>query len=152
MKILFPIVRASNVSSILAPMVLNMVKGFKAEFHVMYVEQPTDQGFRIRLEQSKKWAESFVAEQLKEVKVHRTEVLPGDPADEILRYTDENDIDCIIIGTHGAKGLASVLFGSTANTIISKSPVPVLCLNPYLMTKEFKKRNAAFFEKYFSSH
>jgi len=70
MKMLFPIVRASNVSSILAPMVLNMVKGFRAELHVMYVEQPTNQGFRIRLEQSKKWAESFVAEQLKEVKVH----------------------------------------------------------------------------------
>jgi nucleotide-binding universal stress UspA family protein len=142
MKILFPVVHSTNVSSVLAPLLKNMAKIFKAELHVLYVQPPTDANFRLRLKEAETWVESFVANQLSELPIHRWQVVPGDPADEILRYVDEYNIDCIFIGTHGAKGLDTILLGSVAKTIVGKSPVPVLCVNPYLMTKAFKKRNA----------
>jgi|WetSurMetagenome_2_1015567.scaffolds.fasta_scaffold74368_1 nucleotide-binding universal stress UspA family protein len=147
MKILFPVVRSTNVSSELAPLVQNMVKAFRAELHVLYVEPPTDPSFRIRLNESEKWMGSFIANHLAKVTVHSGQVLPGDPAEEILKYADENGIDCIFIGTHGARGLGSVLFGSVAKTIVGKSTVPVLCVNPYLMTNAFKKRNTEYLKK-----
>jgi nucleotide-binding universal stress UspA family protein len=147
MKILFPVVRATNVSLELAPLVKNMVKAFRAELHVLYVELSTDGSFRIRLKESEKWLESFVAEHLSGLTVNKWQVVPGDPAEEILRYVDENGIDCVFIGTHGARGLSAIILGSVAKTIVGKSPVPVLCVNPYLMTNAFKKRNTEYLKK-----
>jgi len=147
MKILFPVVRSTNVSSVLAPLLKNMVKAFKAELHVLHMQLPTDANFRLRLKEAEAWLESFVAKHLSGLAIHRGQVVPGDPAQEILRYADENDIDCIFIGTHGAQGLATALLGSVAKTIVGKSPVPVLCMNPYLMTQAFKKRNAEYLGK-----
>jgi nucleotide-binding universal stress UspA family protein len=55
----------------------------------------------------------------------------GDPAEEILRYAKENDIDLIVMGTHGRKGLDRVFFGSVAEKVVKQSPVPVLTINPH---------------------
>jgi nucleotide-binding universal stress UspA family protein len=147
MKILFPVVRSTNVSSILAPLVQNMLKAFKAELHVLYVEPSTDPTYRIRVKEAEAWLEEFIAKNLAGSTVQRAQVVPGDPAQEILKYADENEIDSIFIGTHGAKGLGAALFGSVAKTIVGKSPVPVLCVNPYTMTQEFKKRNTEYLER-----
>jgi len=147
MKILFPVVHSTNVSSVLAPLLKNMAKVFKAELHVLYVQPPTDANFRLRLKEAETWVESFVANQLSELPIHRWQVVPGDPAEEILRYVDENGIDCVFIGTHGARGLSAIILGSVAKSIVGKSPVPVLCVNPYLMTNAFKKRNTEYLKK-----
>ena len=45
---------------------------------------------------------------------------------EILRYAKENDIDLIVMGTHGRSGLAHVMLGSVAERIVRKAPCPVL--------------------------
>ncbi|AGB33467.1 UspA domain-containing protein [Natrinema pellirubrum DSM 15624] len=56
----------------------------------------------------------------------RTETTVGDPAREIVSFADENDeIDHIIIGSHGREGLSRVLLGSVAEKIVRRSPVPV---------------------------
>ena len=147
MKILFPVVRSSTVSSVLAPLLQNMVKTFKAELYVLNVEPSADLHFRVRLKEAEEWLKKFIAEHVTKVTVHKSQVLPGDPADEILKYVDEHGIDCIFIGTHGTRGLGSVLFGTVAKTIVGKSPVPVISVNPFLMTEDFKKRNASYLGK-----
>jgi hypothetical protein len=38
----------------------------------------------------------------------------------------------VIMGTHGRKGLEHVFFGSVAENVLKKSPVPVLTVNPYM--------------------
>ena len=58
-------------------------------------------------------------------------VVLGDPAEEILNYAQAEGIDLIIIGTHGRKGLERIIFGSVAERVLKKSPVPVLTVNPY---------------------
>ncbi|HWQ91191.1 MAG TPA: universal stress protein, partial [Clostridia bacterium] len=40
-------------------------------------------------------------------------VRTGSAAHEIIRAADENNIDMVIMGTHGRKGLAHLLLGST---------------------------------------
>ena len=45
---------------------------------------------------------------------------------EILRYAKDNEIDLIVMGTHGRSGLAHVMLGSVAERIVRKAPCPVL--------------------------
>jgi len=61
----------------------------------------------------------------------KVKVAFGDPAGEVLKYVELEGIDLIIIGTHGKKGIERALFGSVANRVVKKSPVPVLTVNPH---------------------
>lgn len=49
---------------------------------------------------------------------------------EIVRYAKKNEIDLIVIGTHGRSGLKHVLIGSVAERVVRKSPCPVLTVRP----------------------
>lgn len=50
----------------------------------------------------------------------------GAPADEIIRYADDRDIDLIVMGTHGRSGVAHMLMGSVAEKVVRAAPCPVL--------------------------
>lgn len=57
----------------------------------------------------------------------------GDPSREIVKLTQEEKIDLIIISTHGRTGIAHVLMGSVAEKVVRYSPVPVLSVKPAKM-------------------
>jgi len=48
------------------------------------------------------------------------------PAAAILRYAEEHDVDLIVMGTHGRRGLPRLLLGSTAREVVQLAPCPVL--------------------------
>jgi len=53
--------------------------------------------------------------------------LNGSPAREIHRFVDENDVDLVVLGTHGQKGV-QLLLGSTANSVLHGSSCDVLAV------------------------
>ncbi len=53
-------------------------------------------------------------------------VTEGVPHTEILDHVAENDIDVVVMGTHGRTGLSHYLIGSVAERVVRRSPVPVL--------------------------
>lgn len=53
-----------------------------------------------------------------------TELRRGDPAEEIVATTEAHDVDLIVMGTRGSDPGAALL-GSTARTVVTRSPVPV---------------------------
>ncbi|MDA8241019.1 MAG: universal stress protein [Nitrospiraceae bacterium] len=53
-------------------------------------------------------------------------VLKGIPNEEITKFAGENEIDLIVLGTHGRRGIDRVLFGSTAEQVVRNAPCPVL--------------------------
>ncbi len=56
--------------------------------------------------------------------------VPGGPAAETLAaYAENNDIDLILIATHGRSGVGRWLMGSVADRILHSSRVPVLMIN-----------------------
>ena len=67
----------------------------------------------------------FVKHHLSESKA-REVVLSGSPHEAILRYAKEEDIDLIVVGTHGHGLVGHVLMGSTAERILHQAPCPVL--------------------------
>ncbi|MGB2869745.1 MAG: universal stress protein [Bacteroidota bacterium] len=56
----------------------------------------------------------------------RKTVRTGKPFYEINQYAAEEDVDLIIIATHGHTGMEHLLFGSTAEKVVRKAPCPVL--------------------------
>jgi Universal stress protein family len=49
---------------------------------------------------------------------------------EIIGYARKQNIDLIVIATHGRTGLAHVLVGSVAETVVRTAPCPVLTVRP----------------------
>jgi nucleotide-binding universal stress UspA family protein len=49
----------------------------------------------------------------------------GQPARTIVDYADDNDIDEIVIGSHGRQGISRVLLGSVAENVVRRADVPV---------------------------
>lgn len=61
---------------------------------------------------------------------HEIFVATGNAAPEILNLTAEQDIDLLVMGTHGRTGLKHFLLGSVAERVVRESPVPVLTIHP----------------------
>jgi len=55
-----------------------------------------------------------------------TYILHGVPFYEIIQFSRTEQVDLIVVGSHGRTGLKHVLFGHTAEKIVKKSPCPVL--------------------------
>ncbi|NGM70591.1 universal stress protein [Natronolimnobius sp. AArcel1] len=54
-----------------------------------------------------------------------TETVVGQPANEIVSFATESDIDHIVLGSHGRSGPSRVLLGSVAELVARRAPVPV---------------------------
>jgi len=60
----------------------------------------------------------------------------GTPYEAILSYASENDIDLVVMGTHGRRGLSRVLLGSVTERVIRLSNDPVLAVPPHAIGRE----------------
>jgi nucleotide-binding universal stress UspA family protein len=58
------------------------------------------------------------------------QIRKGKPADEIIRFGKENNIDLIIIGMKGRSALEIALIGSVARNVINHAGCPVLVVRP----------------------
>jgi nucleotide-binding universal stress UspA family protein len=72
--------------------------------------------------------EKFCRDHLGDYEKHDCHVVPGIPYDEIIKKAEEIGADLIVMGTHGRTGFDHVLFGSTAEKVVRKSPVPVMTI------------------------
>lgn len=57
---------------------------------------------------------------------HEHRMLSGDPAAAVVHLANEEDVDMIVLGTHGRTGLTRLLMGSVAEAIVRRAKCPVL--------------------------
>lgn len=111
-----------------------------ADIHLVYVQEPMDNVYVGIVPQSAAFSglgdlEAQLGEELKQklstlgekfdVPSDHLHILNGSPAHEIHRFAKENDVQLIVIGTHGQKGL-QLLLGSTANAVLHGAGCDVL--------------------------
>ena len=54
------------------------------------------------------------------------ETLTGPAADLIVKQAKKSDVDLIVLGTHGRRGVRRLLMGSDAEQVVRNAPVPVM--------------------------
>lgn len=65
----------------------------------------------------------------------------GIPAQEIIEYANEQDLDGIVIGTAGRGGVSRAVIGSVADKVIRTASIPVITLNQPTLDNENASRN-----------
>lgn len=119
---------------------LNFATKFGSEVHLLnVVEEPTPlpgpEGLWIRPENitptdieeaSKKLADNVAALEAQSTCPMVRAVKAGYPTDVIQRYAEEHQVDLIVVGTQGHRGLAHLLLGSVAEKIVRSASCPVL--------------------------
>ena len=55
-------------------------------------------------------------------------MLVGSPAEAIVSLVRDEDVDLIVMSTHGRTGLRRLLMGSVAEAVVRKAPCPVLTM------------------------
>ncbi|MEJ2656362.1 MAG: universal stress protein [Desulfobacterales bacterium] len=142
-KILFPLDLTENSSKLL-PYVLSISGKYDSLVYLihvvqdlnrwgkLYVPHPSMDKFQKEaIEVAKKAMDNVCENQLQGCPNFQKRVVSGDAADEILKVVESENIDLLIMGTHGRKGLEHTIFGSVADNVVKRSPVPVLVINPY---------------------
>ena len=142
-KILFPCDFTENSSKVL-PYVLLFAEKCNSMIYLIHLVQdlqkwgkdfiphPSMDVFQKQaLEGAEKAMDRVCEEQLESCPNFQRRIVSGDPAEEILKTIGSEGIDLVIMGTHGRKGLEHIIFGSVAENVVKKSPVPVLTINPY---------------------
>ena len=61
---------------------------------------------------------------------HRNHVRHGQVWKSLADVIQANEVDLIVVGTHGRTGLGKLLLGSVAETILRHAPCPVLTVGP----------------------
>jgi len=137
-KILVPI-DFSEASLIALRYSLNYVSLFDAELYLIYVLEPVvyPPDFSlgqislpsVDMEMDKRAKEELEKIAKTEIPVNinfKLIIKTGKPFIEIIEAAKSEDIDLIIISTHGHTGVEHILFGSTAEKVVRKAPCPVL--------------------------
>lgn len=63
-------------------------------------------------------------------KAHVVIMKSRNPAEAILEYVDQKNIDLIIITTHGYTGMTRFFIGSVTDRIVNHAKVPVMVIRP----------------------
>lgn len=85
----------------------------------------TEDEYKAVAEQLNKLAEEIKATHTIEIS---TLIINGKPAHAIVHAVKQNDIDIIIMGTHGASGFKEFFMGSNAHKVVSLAPCPVITI------------------------
>ncbi len=121
------------------------VAGEKSKLHLVYVQEPMDSVYmgvvpygpvfvgmdemedKLRDELDKKlngYGDQFG------VDADARYFLSGSPAREVRQFADDHDMDLIVLGTHGQKGM-QLLLGATANSVLHGACCDVLAVRIY---------------------
>lgn len=150
-KVLVPI-DFSDYSKSALKYAVNISKLFNAEIILIYVVEPVIYPLDFSMGQiampsfSTEWDVRAKEELDKLAKKEinssvKTIIKTGKPFLEIIETAKEEDIDLIIIATHGHTGVEHIIFGSTAEKVVRKAPCPVLTLREPIKGYNHKEEN-----------
>ena len=143
----------SETSEAAVKYAVELSRGFNSALHVLHVVEPNSAhdegpGFPLGLMEG---IQNAARERLNKVLTEEETALGrpeaalrvGNPFLEIIRYAKENDIDLIVMGTHGRGFVTHMLMGSVAEKVVRKAPCPVLTVrdtrHEFVLREEVEK-------------
>jgi len=115
---------------------LYIATAFDASLHVISVAADRERSERLG-EARARDAVSSLEELVEQADLTcRSAIEHGRPYEAILSYASENDIDLVVMGTHGRRGLSRVLLGSVTERVIRLSDDPVVAVPPRSIDRE----------------
>ncbi|MDO8691116.1 MAG: universal stress protein [Dehalococcoidia bacterium] len=137
-KILVPLDGTPYSEAVLQP-VTRMAAGTKATVVLLRVGEPpkeviVEQGRVIPLDEQIGWSEAeferYLGEKAKQLRSQGvtvdTATAYGLPEEEIVRYAEEQNVDVIVVASHGKLCIGPVCFSHDADKITTHSTKPVL--------------------------
>lgn len=139
-KILYP-TDFSELSVYALRYARNFAEAFSAELHVLHVVDEAYQNWvtmgpntipvgptsQEMVDLAREQMSTFIAENLCQAKVPVVwKVILGRPYPTILDYASQQQVDMIVIATHGRGALTHMLLGSVTEKVVRKAPCPVL--------------------------
>ncbi|HTQ39059.1 MAG TPA: universal stress protein [Pirellulales bacterium] len=113
-----------------------LAEAFHAQLHLLHVlvnwipdgDFTVSPEFYVELEQAaRRQLDKLLTAQERDKYRARLELLTGmSEFVEIIRYAREQNIDLLVLGTHGRGPIAHMLMGSVAEKVVRKAPCPVL--------------------------
>lgn len=134
----------SDASKRALPLVNGMARRFGAHVHILYVLPSLPPmaatpghgaaGMTAYLESMDEHAHETLDELLDTAIADDVDatasVRPGSPAHQIAEVADAENVDLIILATHGETGLKRLVVGSVAEKVVRLAPCPVLSVPP----------------------
>jgi len=109
-----------------------LAKTFGARLHLLHVAENdflrasvTDPHV-LKAAVARRLNERLTAEDRQVRRARATLEVSDRPADTIARYAKHEQIDLIVMGTHGRTGVTHLLMGSVAEHVVRTAPCPVL--------------------------
>ena len=99
---------------------------YKATVYLIHVVPPVGSWAEVDVEKiqdnQQKFANQIIEEAEKEVKKkgvesYQSTILQGQPAGEIIEFARKNNVDMIVMGSHGAGKVEMLMLGSVSNKV-----------------------------------
>jgi len=126
---------------------LDIAERYGAEVHALYVVDTNSMSLALGAEQLDRIeqgqfgemekvkakadeATGFVAGRARERGLDAVEhISSGQPYEKVASYADRNDVDLVVIGSHGRSGVKRALLGSVTERVLRETTVPVLVVD-----------------------
>jgi nucleotide-binding universal stress UspA family protein len=138
-RILFPTDFSDNAARAF-PRAVSLAARHDAELHVVHVTEPStapnEQSGRslpVSSDVLNEWLgrpSGGAGPDLDDLPVIQKQIAAGVPSEQLLAYVEDRDVDLVVMGTHGRRGVQRMLLGSVTEEVVRKAPCPVLTVNP----------------------
>lgn len=151
-KILFP-TDFSDCAKQAFPFALFFTREFQSELHMLHcVDLDKDKPYgsiihhlpnieeifsSLKEDIDKKMTERIETHETEGLNIIKAKVQENYSSDAILTYSKKNDIDLIVMGTHGRRGLGYAFLGSVASEVVRMANCPVLTIREKKENKPF---------------
>ncbi len=121
---------------------IELAEKFEAELHLLNVVAPfpvlpaTPHPINFNIQEYEDELVENSYESLKKISNQNTmksidvklDILKGDASTQIIEYANKNEIDLVILSTHGSGALKHLLFGSVAEKVLRHANCPILTI------------------------
>jgi len=139
-RILVPL-DGSNLAELALAYAEELAVAFNSEVDLLYVNEPKEDQYRHMHQLYLEEVAERVKEHFKKRARVKTAVLSGEPAEEIIKYAEKNDVSVIIMASHGRSGITGWVMGGVASKLLQTTKVPVMLIRATKLPKrEPRKR------------